>query len=458
MFSPPVKGLSRQTKAARKPMTPTRQNVNGGLYNYAESKDTSSMGAFGDLLMSAAKDADEERDEIHARRVAKQQAASAEKKRCAAEEEGRRLAEAVEEEENDKLLAARLLQEEREYEELEEMKKQRQAEKDAEHARVVAEQMMNEVAEEEKEMEAKDAQVAKQILREEKDAILAERIMESERMAMAAQAKIEEDDFQKARLLHEEMVGERKREEGEMEGRDRMVARSYEIKDQRTEHREQRQNVWLDKIAALYLWAEDCTGNGEEKKGEEARDLMSMAEFKVCHDHAAWQDASMEIHDVMAGICVSARLPGLDEVAFSVGESGKEVELSCISRRRPHSEVCLIHRNIEAYHGLMHKFRKHVQGAEEDAPEEEGFDIDPISTYSIHLQLDACLGVGVTKKDISYVFDENSGVIFVYLNGLKLRGSAGRERAEAKEEAPAPIKRGSSLFGKMVSMVRGGKK
>jgi hypothetical protein len=87
--------------------------------------------------------------------------------------------------------------------------------------------MMNEVAEEEKEMEAKDAQVAKQILREEKDAILAERIMESERMAMAAQAKIEEDDFQKARLLHEEMVGERKREEGEMEGRDRMVARSY---------------------------------------------------------------------------------------------------------------------------------------------------------------------------------------------------------------------------------------
>jgi hypothetical protein len=82
----------------------------------------------------------------------------------------------------------------------------------------------------------------------------------------------------------------------------------------------------------------------------------------------------------MAGICVSARLPGLDEVAFSVGESGKEVELSCISRRRPHSEVCLIHRNIEAYHGLMHKFRKHVQGAEEDAPEEEGFDIDPISS------------------------------------------------------------------------------
>jgi hypothetical protein len=53
--------------------------------------------------------------------------------------------------------------------------------------------------------------------------------------------------------------------------------------------------VWLDKIAALYLWAEDCTGNGEEKKGEEARDLMSMAEFKVCHDHAAWQDASMEV-------------------------------------------------------------------------------------------------------------------------------------------------------------------
>jgi len=125
---------------------------------------------------------------------------------------------------------------------------------------------------------------------------------------------------------------------------------------------------------------------------------MTLQEFKLCHDFSAWQDATMEIHDVMAGICVAARLPGLEDADFVVGESGKEVELHCTSVKRPSNEVRLVHKNIEVYFDLMADFKK--EGGE-GAGGGGGCDIVPVSTYSIHLQLDACLGVGITEKDIS---------------------------------------------------------
>jgi hypothetical protein len=463
MFSPAGKAAPKSFP--RKPMTPTRQNVNGSLMDsfYSEAK-SSSLGSFGSMLMDAAKDADEERDSIHARRIAKQQDMSAEKKRRAAEDEGAKLASRLEEEENDKILAARLLQEEREYEEIMEQNRQRQAEADGKHAEAVAKELQEAIGAEEKEVEAADAQLAQKLLREEKDALMAERIIESDRMAMRAQKKLEEEDFEKARLLHAHLEGERKREEGEIEGRDRMVARSYEIKDQRTHHRETRKSIWLDKIAALHLWAEENTQSekrSEEKKGDDddddayayvdkrSSDFMSMDEFKMCHDFTAWQDASMEIHDVMAGICVSARLPNLSEVDFVVGESGKEVELHCTSHKKPGHEVRLIHKNIEAYYGLMNVFKRSI-GADVSENDKGGCDIDPVSTYSIHLQLDACLGVGVTKKDISYVYCDASGVLFVYLNGLKLRGSPTNTE---KKEGEKPIDKSNSLFKRMVSKI-----
>jgi len=411
--------------------------------------------------MDAAKDADEERDFVHAKRLVRAQEVSAEKRRRSKEEESAKLAARLEEEENDKLLAARLLQEEREYEVLQAEKKERQEAVDCGMADKLREEMEEVIRREEKDVEAGDAMLARRLLREEKDALLAVRMIESDKLAMRAQQKIEERDFEAARALQDQMEGEQKREESEAEGRDRMVARSYEIKDMRTNHREKRKRIWLDKIAALYLWAEDNTNASnaaEEKKGDdEDGDFMTMDEFRLCNDFNAWQDASMEIHDVMAGICVSARLPGLAEVDFAVGESGKEVELHCTSVKKGGNMVRLVHKNVEAYYGMMASFKKSM--GLKVGEESEGYDIEPISTYSIHLQLDACLGVGVTKKDISYVYCDDSGVLFVYLNGLKLRGGGGGGAGKGGEEgAKKPIDRSNSIFKRMVQKIPWGSK
>jgi len=76
--------------------------------------------------MDASKDAQSDRDEIHARRYQKKQERLQDEKRLKEEEEGRLMAERLEEEENDKLLAERLLQEEREFENIEEEKRLKQ--------------------------------------------------------------------------------------------------------------------------------------------------------------------------------------------------------------------------------------------------------------------------------------------------------------------------------------------
>ena len=62
------------------------------------------------------------------------------------------------------------------------------------------------------------------------------------------------------------------------------------------------------------------------------------------------------------------------------------------------------------------------------------------------------------------MYDKDAGVLFVYLNGLKLRGSRqagaaeGGEKEEEKEGERESIKRGDSMFKRMVSRVPWGKK
>jgi hypothetical protein len=230
---------------------------------------------------------------------------------------------------------------------------------------------------------------------------------------------------------------------------DKRVARSYEIKDQRLAHREARNQTWLDTIAAQYY---TVYGDDDDEAGDDDEEKMTKEEFKLCHDFAAWQDAQMEIHDVMAGICVSARLPELAEVEFEVHPSGKEVELMCTSDKKEGGETRLIHKNIELYHQLMKK----VYGEKYEIP--APCDVEKVSTYSIHLQLDACFGVGVTPKDISYVYEEGSGVLYLYLNGLRLRAGDKSEKEEKDKNGKKMrgVTRGkSSLLARMVDKVRG---
>ena len=210
----------------------------------------------------------------------------------------------LEEEENDKLLAVRLLQEEREYEKLDEERRMAQEKEDGEIARRHGEELKREVEEEEKKAEEQDKKIAKALLREEKDAVLAERFMAAEKMALQAQKKVEEKDFLRARELQKEMEYAHAKEVEANEGHDRMIARSYEIRDQRHNHREARNQAWLDEIAAQYINIFENYDEGQQAGEEQPVDKMTREEFKQCHDFAAWQDAQMEIHDVMAGICV----------------------------------------------------------------------------------------------------------------------------------------------------------
>ena len=204
---------------------------------------------------------------------------------------------------------------------------------------------------------------------------------------------------------------------------------------------------------------------------------MSQEKFKLCHDFAAWQDAQMEIHDVMAGICVSARLPQLKKVEFEVHPEGKEVELMCTSDLKAGHETRLIHKNIQLYHELMKKVygvkynipapcdveKVRRGGGERREPHclrlySKPHLISQVSTYSIHLQLDACVGVGVTPKDISYVYEEGSGVLYLYLNGLKLRAGDKSEKEEKDRNGKKieGVCRGkSSLLSRIVDKVRG---
>ena len=71
-------------------------------------------------------------------------------------------------------------------------------------------------------------------------------------------------------------------------------------------------------------------------------------------------------------------------------------------------------------------------------------------SYSIHLQLDACIGVGIKTKDITYSYCNDTGVLYLYLNGLRLRSNM-------KDALPA---RKKSIVGKMYERFsfRGGKK
>ena len=302
----------------------------------------------------------------------------------------------------------------------------------------------HDIKEEEKREEAKDAVLAKKLMREEKDAILAERISQSEKMALAAQEKIEKNDLMKAKEIQEKIDKDHAREREAKEVIDRNVARTYEIRDQRLAHREARNQCWLDNIAAQYM-------SVYNEGSAQSKDNMTLQEFKLCHDFAAWQDAQMEIHDVMAGICVSARLPQLHDVKFEVGGSRKEVELMCISESRAGHEVRLIHKNIEHYHQLM----KEVHGEKHVIP--PPCNIEKLSTYSIFLQLDACVGVGVTSEDISYVYEKESGVIYVYLNGLKLRDAdkSPQEETDKRGKKIPGVSRGkTSLLSRMVAKIK----
>ena len=465
MYSPGYAGkLSKQAgsipierKKGLKETTPSKLNIRNNKsavseYFPAEAKSDAtaapSFGSFGSLLMDAAKDAQDDRDGIHARRVERQEMKAAEKQRREEEEEGKRTAERLEEEENDKLLASRLLQEERAYQELEEDNRRAQEKRDMELAKHHQDEVKREVMEEEKKMEEKDIELARRCMREEKDAVLAERIAQAEKMAQAAQEKIEKQDFAKAMEIQRGLESEHAKECEAKESHDKRIARSYQIKDQRLAHREARNQTWLDTIAAQYftVYGED----GVVSIGDDDEEKMSQEEFKLCHDFASWQDAQMEIHDVMAGICVSARLPQLSEVDFEVHPSGKEVELMCTSDSKAGHETRLIHKNIELYHDLMKK----VYGKSYVVP--PPCDVEKVSTYSIHLQLDACVGVGVTPKDISYVYEEGSGVLYLYLNGLKLRAGDKSEKEEKDKKENGGVSRGkSSLLSRMVDKVRG---
>jgi len=80
-------------------------------------------------------------------------------------------------------------------------------------------------------------------------------------------------------------------------------------------------------------------------------------------------------------------------------------------------------------------------------------DIEATCTYSIHLQLDACVGIGVTKKDVNHVFDKESGVLYFYLNGLKLRaGDKEKKREGGKKEGVEGVQKAKSgLLNRMVT-------
>ena len=343
-----------------------------------------------------------------------------------------------------------MLQEEREYQRLEEDRRKAQEKEDGRIARQHSEELKREVEQEDKKAEQEDMELAKAVLWEEKDAVLAERFMAAEKMALQAQKKVEQTDFLKARELQNELEYAHAKDVEAKEGHDRMIARSYEIRDQRQNHREARNQAWLDEIAAQYINIfENYDGADQKGEDEEAGGKMSREEFKQCHDFAAWQDAQMEIHDVMAGICVSARLPSLSSVEFEVGESGKEVELHCTSAKRAGHEVRLVHRNIELYHQIR-------AAASKDYVPPPPCTVEKVSTYSIHLALDACVGVGITARDISYVYEEGSGVLYVYLNGLKLRAADKDNNEEKKVKGTSRAK--SSLLARMVDKVRGKKR
>ncbi|GMI42710.1 hypothetical protein TrCOL_g6315 [Triparma columacea] len=449
-----------ERKKGLKETTPSKLNIrnnrsNVSEYFLAEAKSDAttapSFGAFGSLLMDAAKDAQDDRDSIHARRVERREMVAAEKQRREEEEEGKKTAERLEEEENDKLLATRLLQEERAYQLLEEENRRAQEKRDEDLAMAHQEEVKRDIMEEEKKMEEKDVELAKRCMREEKDAILAERIAAAEEMAQAAQEKIEKQDFAKAMEIQRGLESEHAKECEAKESYDKRVAKSYVMKDQRLAHREARNQTWLDTIAAQYFTVYGEGGELSILDGDE--DKMSEEEFKLCHDFAAWQDAQMEIHDVMGGICVSARLPRLSEVDFEVHPSGKEVELMCTSEDKAGHETRLVHKNIELYHDLM----KRVYGERYVVP--PPCDVEKVSTYSIHLQLDACVGVGVTPNDISYVYEQGSGVLYLYLNGLKLRAGDKSGLEEKDERENGGVSRGkSSLLKRMVDKVVGGRR
>ena len=146
----------------------------------------------------------------------------------------------------------------------------------------------------------------------------------------------------------------------------------------------------------------------------------------------------------------SARLPSLESVEFEVGESGKEVELHCMSTMKAGHEVRLVHRNIELYHEL-----KSASCKEYFAP--PPCTVEKVSTYSIHLALDACVGVGITPRDISYVYEKESGVLYVYLNGLKLRAGDTHEGEKKGRKVKGASRAKSSLLARMVEKVRGKK-
>ena len=111
----------------------------------------------------------------------------------------------------------------------------------------------------------------------------------------------------------------------------------------------------------------------------------------------------------------------------------------------------MIHKNIQLYHEL----RSAVQTAYTPPPP---CDVEKVSTYSIHLQLAACVGVGITARDISYVYEETSGVLFVYLNGLKLRAGDKDDGEERGKKVDGSSKAKNSLLARMVDKMRGKKK
>lgn len=135
------KGLS-ETTPSKLDIRDNKSRVSDWFKAEAKSDATEapSFGAFGSLLMDAAKDAQSERDVIHARRVERQEHVLQEKLNRKQEEESKRVAAMLEEEENDKQLAARLLQEEREYEKLEEERRIAQDKKDAALAKMKEEE------------------------------------------------------------------------------------------------------------------------------------------------------------------------------------------------------------------------------------------------------------------------------------------------------------------------------
>mgnify|MGYP000530460095 CR=1 FL=1 len=363
-------------------------------------------------------------------------------------------------------------------------------EKDAEFARIHEAEAKEEVEKEIREMETKDAEIAKKLLREEKDAILAERMEEAERIAKDAQSKQEDGDFEIAQKLHGNIIKSQKRAKEMKENEDRKVAKYYEINDMREAHREKTSRKWLDRIAAEYYQifgdqqttvvpdsskkqgvteeeeSKEDAKFSEEKYDEEGKESesdfsdeserMTTAEFKLCHDYSAWQDAQLEIEDVLGGICVSTRLPNLLEIDFEVHEDTKEVELNCLSDKIGSSDMRTIHRNIKLFYDLVESKIKKLEGGETSEKGEEGrkvYSIEDVYSYSIHLQLDACVGVGISNKDITYSYNSESGVLYLYLNGLRMRNSI--------QNAPPAKKK--SIIGKMYERVnsfrgKGGKK